>query len=148
MTSILEVFMQDHKILDEMFIEYARAVQTKRNNTTNLFNDLKNALEKHMKQEEELYQLFQTKSNELDDVIQSVRTQHENLIQKLHDVSDYEAEEEEQDYEHYVNEFINAIQIHEKFEEQYLYTKLDEILTDEEKEEFIYELHMQVKNTR
>lgn len=146
MSSIKEAFVQDHKIIDGMLNEFIQAQRNNQSNRMELFNDLRNAINKHQK-EEELYQLFKQQSTELNDVIRSVRTQHEQIIRQLNNMCDVE-DEDEVDCNHLVNELLNIIKEHEKFEEQYLYEEVDKALDEKDKERIIYNLQSHVKTTR
>ena len=146
MVNIKDVFTQDHRILNKMLVEYAQSQKSKSRNSTQLFNDVRNAINKHIKEEEELYNTFHKTSAELDDIIKSVRTQHEQikkLLDNMHDVCDEEPEE----CENRTNELLSLTNYHERFEEEYLYTKFDELLSEKEKDRAIYEIQSRYKMT-
>ena len=138
MQTITEVFIKDHKEMGELLNEFLTAQINKQNNINDLFNIVRNALDEHIKEEEQMYHTYETRNKELDEIIKTVRTQHETIKKILEDIG--LSEEINEEYEQLVRKLLQTIQEHEEFEEEYLYPKFDEVLTNREKEQTIFQL--------
>lgn len=144
MNRLENAFTQDHNIIDQMLNEFAQTSRINDKNQMQLFNDLRNAINKHMKEEEGIHQTIINKSNYFEDIIKSTKEQHREITKILDEMcyfEDYEPEEKEQK----INELIYITKQHHKFEEEYIYSKIDNLLDEKEKERIIFELESKVK---
>jgi len=145
MASILKVFLEDHKVLDTMLESFIEAQISHQSTVMDQFNDLKNSLAVHMQAEEGLCNSFSHKNSALDEIIKIMREQHKQINEYFEDLGSFEGNKEE--YSHLVFALVNLVKSHERFEENQLYPKFDMLLTEQEKEEVIYNLQLKSKVT-
>ena len=147
MTSLKEAFIEDHKIISQMIDDLSQTIVSNKGNFMEEFNDLRNAINKHIKEEEDIHRTIISQSDQFEDIIKSTKAQHQTITKILDDMWDYEDLELEE-LQHQMNQLITISKQHQTFEEEYLYHHADTILDEKEKSRIIYELESRIKQTR
>jgi len=145
MASLKEAFVQDHNIINQMLDELAQ--KRTDGNFMQRFNDLRNAINKHIKEEEGIHQTIINQSGDFEDIIKSTKTQHKEITRILDNICNYEDYEFEE-LQDQINYLISISKQHQKFEEKYLYNYVDNILDEKEKSRIIYEIESRIKRTQ
>ena len=138
---ITEHFIKDHIILDKLLSKFCEEKTNEDINTTNTLNDLKNALEIHWREEEILFNTYSGQEIELIDKIRLILNQHRLMANLLDEL--YTGSCDEQKIQEIKKLFIE----HRKLEDKYVYFRFDKILTDEQKQKVITDLHLYSKGS-
>ena len=134
-------FVHDHHILDALFAKFCQEKQENSPNSTNTLNDLKNAFERHWREEEILYNSYQGQEEELLDKIRLILNQHKLMASFLMDL--YQEDCNLKKHQEINNLFVE----HRKLEERYVYVKFDEVLSEEERQKVIDDLKLYSKES-
>ena len=135
--SITEHFVGDHKEHAELIQKYKDSYKTKDPRCIDNFNDLRNALLKHFNEEEDMYSIYEDRSETLVRLIKVIRDQHREMEKILEDAYDDEdADFGDEDFKH----FFDILEKHTEIEEKELYPEFDRVLSAGEREEIIVNL--------
>jgi hypothetical protein len=135
---ITEHFVKDHEVLNQLTEKF---FESDRNGPdfTNRYNDLRNALRRHMDQERTLYNLYKGQEQELLDKIDLILKQHKLILDILEQIYYGESSDNSQ--------LTRLLEEHKTLEEEYVYVKFDEVLSHEEKMEVIKDLGLYEKES-
>jgi iron-sulfur cluster repair protein YtfE (RIC family) len=137
MSMVSKYMTEHHKLIDKLFDNYRTMRRGGDNKTLRSFNDISIQLLKHMDWEEEIFfPLFETRFNNGSAPTSMLRRQHIQIKEYLdkikHELTEYRYNTE--DLEH---SFKNLLGVHNATEEYAVYSWIDDLMDDEEKQRLL-----------
>ncbi len=127
-TNIIQVFVESHKHISSLL------EKLKTNPDQETFDQLETEFTKHIKQEELLYAKYRNQTGETLPILQKIKEDHATILETLANLMLALRRNEKVDF----SELLTLNEQHKNMEERLLYPELDKEISEEDKEEVMW----------
>jgi len=133
-SSILKTMDKDHVMIKEVLIDFEKEENKNFEKSKHVFSRFKWMLEKHFFIEEKaIFNFYIIESPEENDNLMRILKEHREILGLIEEAEELLFDQKKLEIE----ELKHYILAHAKFEDEVFYPNLDEILTEEQKQEMI-----------
>jgi iron-sulfur cluster repair protein YtfE (RIC family) len=136
---IIKHFLKDHGQHEKMIVEFIQAVDNQEEGLTDRFNNLRNAILKHINSEESMYSEYEPEDPEMQEVLKKIREQHKMFHDRLEGCFEKFFE---RGCLHHLDDFKKILDDHIKTENEILYPYFDEQISKKKPEQLVDDLHL------
>jgi hemerythrin len=135
--SVNALFMKDHSRIGDLLQAFKETKHKNPEKSVQIFTQLKNALDKHFREEELLYCKYKYSNGAIMPMLNQIRDEHMEINTKINEIQNAL---KKGDITFNLDGFYELLEKHKKTEDEYLYPELDNVLSDKDKEEVYWKM--------